>query len=84
MSLRKQREKRTDQQETHDQKLDQELDFFSIKLIKWVGVAGAILGIAILIAFWFWIFRLIYEWASVFNSARSNRYPSGAVGSPIG
>ena len=61
MSLRKQREKRTDQQETHDQKLDQELDFFSIKLIKWVGVAGAILGIAILIAFWFWIFRLIYE-----------------------
>jgi hypothetical protein len=61
MSLLKQRKKRTDQKESHDQKLDQELDLFGVKLIKVIGVAGAIIGIVILVAFWIWIFKWMYD-----------------------
>lgn len=61
MSLLKQRKKRTDQKESHDQKLDQELDLFGVKLIKVIGVAGAIIGIVILLAFWIWIFKWMYD-----------------------
>lgn len=61
MSLLKQRKKRTDQKESHDQKLDQELDLFGVKLIKVIGVAGAIIGIIILVAFWIWIFKWMYD-----------------------
>jgi hypothetical protein len=61
MSLSKQREKRTDQKESHDQKLDQELDLFGVKLIKIIGVAGAIIGIAILVAFWIWVLKWMYD-----------------------
>lgn len=60
MSLRKQREKRKDIEEKHDQKLDHDLDVFGVKLIKWIGVIGAAIGLAILIAFWFWIFKKLY------------------------
>jgi hypothetical protein len=61
MSLSKQREKRTDQKESHDQKLDQELDLFGVKLIKVIGIAGAIIGIAILVAFWIWVLKWMYD-----------------------
>jgi hypothetical protein len=61
MSLSKQREKRTDQKESHDQKLDQELDLFGVKLIKIIGVTGAIIGIAILVAFWIWVLKWMYD-----------------------
>ena len=61
MSLLKQRKKRTDQKESHDQKLDQELDLFGVKLIKVIGVASAIIGIVILVAFWIWIFKWMYD-----------------------
>jgi hypothetical protein len=61
MSINKQRKKRTDQKESHDQKLDQELDLFGVKLIKVIGVAGAIIGIVILLAFWIWIFKWMYD-----------------------
>jgi len=61
MSLSKQREKRTDQKESHDQKLDQELDLFGVKLIKVIGIAGAIIGIVILVAFWIWVLKWMYD-----------------------
>lgn len=61
MSQRKQREKRNVQQESHDQKLDQELDLFGVKLIKVIGVIGAIIGVVIIVAFWIWIFKWMYD-----------------------
>lgn len=61
MSQLKQREKRNVQQESHDQKLDQELDLFGVKLIKVIGVIGAIIGVVIIVAFWIWIFKWMYD-----------------------
>lgn len=61
MSQRKQREKRNVQQESHDQKLDEELDLFGVKLIKVIGVIGAIIGVVIIVAFWIWIFKWMYD-----------------------
>ena len=61
MSPQKQREKRNNQQESHDQKLDQGLDLFGAKLIKVIGVIGAIIGVAIIVAFWIWIFKWLYD-----------------------
>jgi hypothetical protein len=61
MSLQKQREKRNDTKESHDQKVDQELDLFGVKLIKVIGVIGAIIGVAIIVAFWIWIFKWMYD-----------------------
>ena len=61
MSPLKQREKRNHQQESHDQKLDQQLDLFGVKLIKVIGVIGAIIGVVIIVAFWIWIFKWMYD-----------------------
>ena len=55
------RQKIDDDKYQHDIKLDKELDVFSIKLIKVVGIVGIILGIAILIAFWVWVIRWLYQ-----------------------
>ena len=60
MSLSKQREKRTDQKESQDQKLDQELDYFGVKLIKAIGIVGVIIGVIIIVLFWIWIFKKLY------------------------
>lgn len=53
--------KRTNLEEAHDQRQDHELDRFGMKLIKGIGIFGVILGGVILIAFWYWIIRLLYN-----------------------
>jgi hypothetical protein len=44
----------------HDAEMNRDLDRFSIKLIKVVGVFGILAGIVILVAFWYWVFTKIY------------------------
>ena len=44
----------------HEKKLQRDLDQFSVKLIKVIGAIGAIVGIAILIAFWYWVIKNIF------------------------
>jgi hypothetical protein len=55
------RKKIDDQNYEHDASLNRDLDTFSIKLIKVVGVVGIILGLLILIAFWVWVIRWLYQ-----------------------
>ena len=55
------RRKIDDQKYEHDSKLDRELDKYGIKLIKVVGIAGIVIGIGILIAFWVWVIRWLYQ-----------------------
>lgn len=55
------RKKIDDQNYEHDASLNRDLDSFSIKLIKVVGVVGIILGLLILIAFWVWVIRWLYQ-----------------------
>ena len=55
------RKKIDDQNYEHDASLNRDLDTFSIKLIKVVGVVGIILGLLILIAFWIWVIRWLYQ-----------------------
>lgn len=50
-----------DQKYENDSRINKELDNFSIKLIKVVGVVGIILGLLILIAFWVWVIRWLYQ-----------------------
>lgn len=45
----------------HDASLDRELDRFSVKLIKVVGVFGILAGIVILVAFWYWVIKMLYK-----------------------
>jgi hypothetical protein len=45
----------------HTADLNKNLDIFSIKLIKVVGVVGTIIGIAILVAFWYWVMKMLYK-----------------------
>ena len=45
----------------HETKLQRELDNYSVKLIKTVGVAGVIIGVAILCVFWYWVFKMLYK-----------------------
>lgn len=52
---------RTNLSEAHDQQHNHELDRFGMKLIKGIGVFGVILGGLILLAFWYWVFRLFYH-----------------------
>lgn len=55
------KEKIEGEQLQHTADLNKNLDIFSIKLIKVVGVVGAIIGIAILVAFWYWIMKMLYK-----------------------
>jgi hypothetical protein len=55
------KEKIEDEQLQHTADLNKNLDIFSIKLIKVVGVVGAIIGIAILVAFWYWVMKMLYK-----------------------
>jgi hypothetical protein len=50
-----------DQNYEHDASLNRDLDSFGIKLIKVVGITGVIIGLAILIAFWVWVIRWLYQ-----------------------
>ncbi len=55
------RRKIADKNYEHDATLNRDLNSYSIKLIKVVGVAGIIIGIAILVAFWYWVIKLLYK-----------------------
>jgi hypothetical protein len=55
------RRKIDDQNYEHDANLNRDLDSYGIKLIKIVGGAGIVIGIAILIAFWVWVIRWLYQ-----------------------
>jgi hypothetical protein len=55
------KEKIEGEQLQHTADLNKNLDIFSIKLIKVVGVVGAIIGIAILVAFWYWVIKMLYK-----------------------
>ncbi len=52
----------TNEQNTdHNDALNRDLDRFSMKLIKVVGVFGLIIGIVILVAFWYWVIKMLYK-----------------------
>lgn len=53
------RKRRLDKQ--HEEKLQYDLDKFSIGLIKVVGIMAVIIGIAILAAFWYWVMKMLYK-----------------------
>ncbi|WP_353170288.1 hypothetical protein [Flavobacterium sp.] len=55
------KEKIEGEQLQHTSDLNKNLDIFSIKLIKVVGVVGTIIGIAILVAFWYWVIKMLYK-----------------------
>lgn len=55
------RRKIDDKNYEHDATLNRVLDTFSVKIIKVVGVAAIIIGIGILIAFWVWVIRWLYQ-----------------------
>ena len=55
------KEKIEGEQLQHTADLNKNLDIFSIKLIKVVGVVGTIIGIAILVAFWYWVIKMLYK-----------------------
>jgi hypothetical protein len=54
--LHENRLNRKDLDEQHDQSQDHEIDRFGVKLIKGIGVFAIIL-----VAFWYWLFRLLYN-----------------------
>jgi hypothetical protein len=60
-SLKKNREKRTDDKEENDLQLEKGLDNYTSKLVKVVGVFGVILGAAILVAFWYWVIKMLFK-----------------------
>ena len=55
------KEKIEGEQLQHTADLNKNLDIFSIKLIKVVGVVSTIIGIAILVAFWYWVIKMLYK-----------------------
>lgn len=40
---------------------EKSLNKFSVNLIKAIGIVGAVVGSAILIAFWYWLFSLLFK-----------------------
>ena len=55
------RRKIEDQNYEHDATLNRNLDSFGIKLIKAVGAVGVVIGLLIVIAFWIWVIRWLYQ-----------------------
>ena len=55
------RRKIEDKNFDHDAKLNRDLDSFGFKLIKIVGGAALIIGLVILVAFWIWVIRWLYQ-----------------------
>jgi len=47
--------------ETHDRKINNDLDFFGLKLIKVIGIVGAAIGLVILGAFWYWVIKMLLK-----------------------
>jgi len=47
--------------ETHDRKINQDLDFFSVKLIKVVGIIAVAIGLVIIGALWYWVIMMLYK-----------------------
>jgi hypothetical protein len=47
--------------ETHDRKINNDLDFFGLKLIKVIGIVGAAIGLVILGAFWYWAIKMLFK-----------------------
>ncbi len=47
--------------ETHDRKINQNLDFFGVKLIKVIGIIAAAIGFVILGAFWYWVIKMLFK-----------------------
>jgi hypothetical protein len=58
--LRNNRIKRKDATEESNLKHNIELDNFGVKLIKGIGIVGAIIGIVALVVFYFWVFKKIF------------------------
>lgn len=52
---------RQEDQLQSDDTVDKQIDKFSVKLIKVVGVIGIVIGFLILIAFWVWVFKWLYS-----------------------
>lgn len=40
---------------------EKKINNFSILLIKIVGFFGILLGMAILVAFWYWVIKMLYK-----------------------
>lgn len=47
--------------ESHDRKINQDLDFFGVKLIKVIGIIAAAIGFVILGAFWYWVIKMLFK-----------------------
>ena len=47
--------------ELHDRKINHDLDFFGLKLIKVIGIVGAAIGLVILGAFWYWVIKMLFK-----------------------
>jgi hypothetical protein len=52
--------KNKDLQEKHNRKINFDLDFFSVKLIKIIGYFAMVIGISIIIAFWIWVLKWLF------------------------
>jgi hypothetical protein len=55
------RRKIEDQNYEHDATLNRDLDSFGFKLIKAVGAVATVVGLLIVIAFWIWVIRWLYQ-----------------------
>jgi len=55
------RPKTNKQNKEHNDGLNRDLDRFSVKLIKVVGIFGLLVGIVILGAFWYWVIKMLYK-----------------------
>ena len=58
--LRTKRIKRKDVIEEKNLKLNIELDNYGVKLIKVIGSIGLIIGLVVLIVFYFWVFKKLF------------------------
>ncbi len=55
------RRKIEDKNYEHDATLNRDLDSFGFKLIKAVGAVATVVGLLIVIAFWIWVIRWLYQ-----------------------
>jgi hypothetical protein len=55
------RKKIDDKKYEHDASLNRDLDKYSISLIKVVGIVAAVIGLLIIIAFWYWVIKMLYK-----------------------
>jgi hypothetical protein len=55
------RRKIEDKNYEHDATLNRDLDSCGFKLIKAVGAVATVVGLLIVIAFWIWVIRWLYQ-----------------------